>query len=299
MKFTLPWLKDHLDTDASLTEIVDKLTMIGLEVETRRGQGGAAQALCHRQRHLRREASQRRPPARVHGRHAGDGKPIQVVCGAPNARAGMKGVFAAPGTFIPGKNMTLEVGKIRGVESRGMLLSEAEMMISDDHDGIVDLPADAPVGKSYVDWAGAAEPVIEINLTPNRPDCTGVNGIARDLGAASIGTYKDNAPKPVKGAFPCPVKVTIEEPRAVPGLRPAAGARRQERPLARLAAKAADGHRPAAHQRAGRHHQFHHLRPRPPAARVRRRQGQRQSHRPPRQKRRNAAGARRQDLHAR
>ena len=85
----------------------------------------------------------------------GDGKPIQVVCGAPNARAGMKGVFSAPGTFIPGKNMTLEVGKIRGVESRGMLCSEAELMISDDHDGIIDLPADAPVGESYVEWAGA------------------------------------------------------------------------------------------------------------------------------------------------
>ena len=139
----------------------------------------------------------------------GDGKPIQVVCGAPNARAGMKGVFAAPGAFIPGKNMTLAVGKIRDVESRGMLLSEAELMISDDHDGIIDLPADAPVGKSYVDYAGAAEPVIEINLTPNRPDCTGVAGIARDLGAASLGTFKDRPPKPVKGAFPCPVKVTI------------------------------------------------------------------------------------------
>ena len=145
----------------------------------------------------------------------------------------------------------------------------------------------------------SAEPVIEINLTPNRPDCTGVNGIARDLGAASIGTFKDRPPKPVKGTFPCPVKVTIESAGTVPGLRPAAGARRQERPLARLAAKAAHGHRPAADQRAGRHHQFHHLRPRPPAARVRRRKGARQSHRAPRQERRDAARARRQDLHAR
>ncbi len=151
----------------------------------------------------------------------GDGKPIQVVCGAPNARAGMKGVFSAPGTFIPGKNMTLEVGKIRGVESRGMLLSEAELMISDDHDGIIDLPADAPVGKPYVEWAGAAEPVIEINLTPNRPDCTGVAGIARDLGATLIGDYKENAPKRVEGRFPCPVTVTIESPELCPafGLR--------------------------------------------------------------------------------
>ncbi len=140
----------------------------------------------------------------------GDGKPIQVVCGAPNARAGMKGVFSPPGTFIPGKNITLTVGTIRGVESRGMLCSAAELQLSDDHDGIIELPADAPVGKSYADWAALSDPVIEINLTPNRPDCTGVNGIARDLGATLIGDFKDKAPKPVKGTFPCPVKVTLD-----------------------------------------------------------------------------------------
>ncbi len=122
----------------------------------------------------------------------------------------MKGVFSAPGTFIPGKNITLEVGTIRGVESRGMLCSAAELMISDDHDGIIELPADAPVGKSYVEWAAVSDPVIEINLTPNRPDCTGVNGIARDLGATAIGDFKDRPPKQVKGAFPCPVKVTLD-----------------------------------------------------------------------------------------
>ena len=154
----------------------------------------------------------------------GDGKPIQVVCGAPNARAGMKGVFSPPGTFIPGKNITLTVGTIRGVESRGMLCSAAELMISDDHDGIIELPADAPVGKSYVEWAGLSEPVIDINLTPNRPDCTGVNGIARDLGAASIGAFKDRPPKPVKGTFPCPVKVTLDF-GATPSLCPAFGLR--------------------------------------------------------------------------
>src|SRR6202795_2643506 len=154
----------------------------------------------------------------------GDGKPIQVVCGAPNAHAGMKGVFSAPGTFIPGKNITLAVGTIRGVESRGMLCSAAELMISDDHDGIIELPADAPVGKSYVEWAGVSDPVIEINLTPNRPDCTGVSGIARDLGATSLGTYKDKIPKPVKGTFPCPVKVTLDF-GATPSLCPAFGLR--------------------------------------------------------------------------
>jgi phenylalanyl-tRNA synthetase beta chain len=154
----------------------------------------------------------------------GDGNPIQVVCGAPNARTGMKGVFSAPGTFIPGKNITLTVGTIRGVESRGMLCSAAELMISDDHEGIIDLPADAPVGKSYVEWAGASEPVIEINLTPNRPDCTGVSGIARDLGATSIGTYNDKIPKPAKSSFPCPVKVTLDFGKT-PSLCPAFGLR--------------------------------------------------------------------------
>jgi phenylalanyl-tRNA synthetase beta chain len=154
----------------------------------------------------------------------GDGKPIQVVCGAPNARAGMKGVFSPPGTFIPGKNITLSVGTIRGVESRGMLCSPSELMISDDHEGIIDLPADAPVGKSYAEWAALGDPVIEINLTPNRPDCTGVAGIARDLGATSIGIYKNKIPKPVKGAFPCPVKVTLDFGKT-PSLCPAFGLR--------------------------------------------------------------------------
>ncbi len=119
----------------------------------------------------------------------GDGKPVQVVCGAPNARAGMKGVFAPPGTYIPGKDITLGVGKIRGVESRGMLCSERELQLSDDHDGIIDLPADAPVGSRLRECAGLDDPVIEINLTPNRPDCTGVHGIARDLAAADIGKF--------------------------------------------------------------------------------------------------------------
>ena len=147
----------------------------------------------------------------------GDGNPIQVVCGAPNARTGMTGVFSPPGTYIPGKKITLGVGTIRGVESRGMLVSEAEMELSDDHDGIIDLPSDAPVGQSYAKWAGLDDAVIEINLTPNRPDCTGVHGIARDLAAADMGKFIDPAPKPVKGAFPCPVAVKIESPELCPG----------------------------------------------------------------------------------
>ena len=131
------------------------------------------------------------------------------MCGAPNARTGMKGVFAPPGAFIPGKNMTLGVGTIRGVESRGMLVSEMELQLSDDHEGIIDLPEDAPVGQPYATYAGLDDPVIEINLTPNRPDCTSVHGIARDLAAAGLGKLKGDAVQPVKGAGACPVSVTL------------------------------------------------------------------------------------------
>ena len=223
MKFTLPWLKDHLETDASLGEIVDKLTMIGLEVENVEDKADLLKPFVI----ASVISAEKHPNAdrlKVCMVDIGDGNPIQVVCGAPNARTGMKGVFSAPGTFIPGKNITLTVGTIRGVESRGMLCSAAELMISDDHEGVIDLPADAPVGKSYVEWAGASEPVIEINLTPNRPDCTGVSGIARDLGATSIGTYNDKIPKPAKSSFPCPVKVTLDFGK-MPSLCPAFGLR--------------------------------------------------------------------------
>jgi phenylalanyl-tRNA synthetase beta chain len=220
VKFTLAWLKEHLDTDEPLAAIVDKLTMIGLEVERVEDKAAALKPFVI----ASVISAEKHPNAdrlRVCMVDTGDGQPIQVVCGAPNARAGMKGVFSAPGAFIPSKNITLAVGTIRGVESRGMLMSEAELQLSDNHDGIIDLPADAPVGKSYADYAALGEPVIEINLTPNRPDCTGVNGIARDLGAASMGTFKDKIAKPVKGEFPCPVKVSIEAAPLCPafGLR--------------------------------------------------------------------------------
>src|SRR3954463_16792115 len=216
MKFTLSWLKEHLDTDASLDDIVTKLTMVGLEVESVEDKGKALAPYV-----IARVIDAKQHPnadrLRVCIVDTGSGDPIQVVCGAPNARAGMKGVFSAPGTYIPGKKITLGVGTIRGVESRGMLVSEAEMELSDDHEGIIDLPADAPIGESYAKWAGLDDPVIEINLTPNRPDCTGVHGIARDLAAADMGKFIDPAPKPVKGAFPCPVSVTIQNPELCPG----------------------------------------------------------------------------------
>jgi phenylalanyl-tRNA synthetase beta chain len=209
MKFTFAWLKEHLDTDAALDAIVAKLTMIGLEVERVEDKAKALSPFTI----ARVISAEQHPNAdrlRVCMVDTGTGDPVQVVCGAPNARSGMKGVFSAPGAFIPGKNMTLAVGTIRGVESRGMLLSEAELEISDDHDGIIDLPVDAPVGTPYARWAGIDDPVIEINLTPNRPDCAGVHGIARDLAAADLGTFKDPSIKPVKGEFPCPVAVTLD-----------------------------------------------------------------------------------------
>src|SRR6266496_4474032 len=216
MKLTLAWLKEHLDTEAPLAAIVDRLTMIGLEVESvvERGKMLAPFTIA------RVTSAEQHPNAdrlRVCMVDTGAGDPVQVVCGAPNARAGMKGVFVPPGAFIPGKNMTLGIGKIRGVESRGMLVSEFELQISDDHEGIIDLPADAPIGAAYAKWAGLDDPVIEINLTPNRPDCTGVHGIARDLAAAGMGRLRESQIKPIKGAFPCPVSVTIENPELCPG----------------------------------------------------------------------------------
>ncbi|WP_108662541.1 phenylalanine--tRNA ligase subunit beta [Acuticoccus kandeliae] len=189
MKFTLSWLKDHLATDASLEAIVDRLTAIGLEVE---GVENPAAALAPF-RIARVTSAVQHPNAdrlRVLTVDPGDGSALQVVCGAPNAREGLVGVFAAPGSHIPGTGIDLAVGSIRGVESHGMMLSEREMGLSEDHDGIVDLPADAPVGTPYVEWAEINDPVIEIGLTPNRADCLGVRGIARDLAAAGLGTLK-------------------------------------------------------------------------------------------------------------
>jgi phenylalanyl-tRNA synthetase beta chain len=217
MKFTLSWLKDHLDTDEPVEKLADKLTMIGLEVENLEDKAKALAPFTI----ARVISAEQHPNAdrlRVCMVDAGNGAaPVQVVCGAPNARAGLVSVFSAPGTYIPGKNITLGVGTIRGVESRGMLCSAAELQISEDHDGIMELPADAPLGKGYAEWARLGDPMFEINLTPNRQDCTGVHGIARDLAAADMGKFRDPGIKPVKGEFPCPVKVTVEDATLCPG----------------------------------------------------------------------------------
>ena len=211
MKFTLSWLKEHLDTTASLSEIADKLTMIGLEVEgiVDHGKVLAPYVIA---KVISAEQHPNADRLRVCKVDIGDGKETQVVCGAPNARGGMTAVFGPPGAYVPGKNITLAIGNIRGVESRGMMISGAEIGVSDDHDGIIELPADVPAGKSYAEYAGLNDPMIEINLTPNRSDCTGVSGIARDLAATDIGVLLERGPKPVKGTFPCPVSVTLDFP---------------------------------------------------------------------------------------
>lgn len=217
MKFTLSWLKDHLDTDEPLEKLADKLTMIGLEVENIEDKAKALKPFTI----AKVISAEQHPNAdrlRVCMVDTGDGgAPVQVVCGAPNARTGLVSVFSPPGTYIPGKDITLGVGTIRGVESRGMLCSAAELQISNDHDGIMELPADAPIGAAYAAWAGLGDPVVEINLTPNRQDCTGVHGIARDLAAADMGKFKDPTIKPIKGEFPCPVKVAVEDATLCPG----------------------------------------------------------------------------------
>ncbi|MFC3075743.1 phenylalanine--tRNA ligase subunit beta [Shinella pollutisoli] len=208
MKFTLSWLKDHLDTDATLEEICARLTAIGLEVED------VDDKAAYRPFVIARVVSAEQHPnadkLKVLMVDTGKGDPVQVVCGAPNARAGLVGAFVSPGTFVPGIGVTLAVGTIRGVESRGMMCSEKELEISDNHDGIIDLPADAPVGTSFAAYAGLDDPVIEINLTPNRPDCTSIYGIARDLAASGLGTLK--APKAPAFAVEgdTPVKVTLD-----------------------------------------------------------------------------------------
>jgi len=208
VKLTLAWLKEHLDTGVSLDGIVETLTMIGLEVE-----GVEDPAKKYAGFRVARVISAEKHPnadrLKVCMVDPGDGRPIQVVCGAPNARAGMTGVFAPAGSHIPGTGMHLEKGMIRGVESNGMLLSERELGLSDDHTGIVDLPAGAPVGEAYAAYAGLDDPVIDVAVTANRPDAFGVTGIARDLAAAGAGQLIERPVGPVAGDGPCPVDVRL------------------------------------------------------------------------------------------
>ena len=215
MKFSFEWLKDHLETSASAEEIADKLTNIGLEVEEL---SNPAEALAPFRvaKVLTAEKHPQADKLQVLTVDAGTGEEIQVVCGAPNARAGMLGVFGPPGAYIPGSDLTLKVAAIRGVESRGMMCSSRELELGDDHEGIIELPDDAPVGASFTEYAGLDDPVFDVAITPDRQDCMGVRGIARDLAAAGMGVLKPLGVPQIEGSFPCPVPVTIQDQEGCP-----------------------------------------------------------------------------------
>ena len=209
MKFTLSWLKEHLDTTASLQGITDTLTMVGLEIE---GVDDRSKGLETFVTARVVEATQH-PNAdrlRVCKVDPGNGEIVELVCGAPNARTGLVGVFAPGGSYIPGTDITLKPTEIRGVTSNGMLLSEREMGISDEHDGIVDLPEDTQIGRPAIEVMGLNDPIIEIAITPNRGDCLGVRGVARDLAAAGIGSLKPLANGPVPGLFDSSINVHLD-----------------------------------------------------------------------------------------
>ena len=213
MKFTLSWLKEHLDTTAPVAEITEVLTDLGLEVEGVENRLDALKEFT-----LGRVLSATKHPDADRltvCQVLTDRGTKQIVCGAPNARAGITAVIAHPGTYIPGIDTTIQVGKIRGVESHGMMCSEREMLLSDEHDGIIEL-ASGEVGENFTDWLAAndparIDPVIEIAITPNRQDALGVEGIARDLAARGLGTLIENPVQPVQGQFPCPINVTIDD----------------------------------------------------------------------------------------
>jgi len=216
MKVTLGWLKEHLDTEADLETICRTLTAVGLEVEGVEDRGAALAPFVV----ARVVAAEPHPNAdrlKVCSVDPGTGETVQVICGAPNARAGMTGVFAPPGAYIPGTGTTLGKGLIRGVESAGMLVSEREMGLSDEHEGIIDLATfdggvEAEPGTPFADLLRLNDPVIEIGLTPDRGDCAGVRGIARDLAAAGLGRLKPLDATPVAGAFPSPIAVRFAFP---------------------------------------------------------------------------------------
>jgi phenylalanyl-tRNA synthetase beta chain len=214
MKFSLEWLKYFLDTDASVAEISATLNKIGHEVE---GIEDPADRLAGF-RVARVLTAARHPDAdklQVLTVDTGEGDPLQVVCGAPNARAGMKGVLGLPGAIVPANGMELRKSAIRGVESNGMMCSVRELELGDEHDGIIELPDDAPVGASFAEYH-AASPIFDVAITPNRPDCMGVYGIARDLAAAGIGTFKPIEIPAIEAGFACPIEIRTDDPAGCP-----------------------------------------------------------------------------------
>ncbi len=214
MKFSLTWLKDHLETEASVAEIAAKLNAIGLEVEgiedpADKLSGFTVARVLTAERHPNADKLQ------VLTVDTGAGEPLQVVCGAPNARAGLVGVLGLPGAVVPSGGFELKKSAIRGVESNGMMCSTRELELGEDHDGIIELPADAPVGTPFAQYHGA-DPVFDVAITPNRPDCMGVYGIARDLAAAGLGTLRPIAVQQVDGFFPCPMPIRTDDPEGCP-----------------------------------------------------------------------------------
>ncbi|MBL27639.1 MAG: phenylalanine--tRNA ligase subunit beta [Rhodospirillaceae bacterium] len=207
MKFTLGWLRDHLDTDADLATITERLTALGLEVEsvTDRASELASFTVAHVVEAVPHPNADRLRLCKVDT----GSEVLDVICGAPNARTGIKAVFAPIGSIIPGSGMKLEKKPIRGITGYGMLCSEREMGLGDNHDGIIELPEDAPLGRPFAEVMGLDDPVIDIAITPNRGDCLGVLGIARDLAAAGLGRLKDAAPPAVPGTFASPISVRL------------------------------------------------------------------------------------------
>jgi phenylalanyl-tRNA synthetase beta chain len=210
MKFPLSWLKEHLQTDAGARSVADTLTNIGLEVEALEDKAAALKAFSVA-RVLSAKPHPNADKLRLLEVDTGEGM-VQVVCGAPNARPGLVGVFAPPGTYIPGSEMTLAIAKIRGVESRGMMCSERELELSAEHEGIIELNPQTPIGSPAAAALGLGDPVIDVAITPNRGDCTSAYGIARDLAAAGLGAMKTNAVAPVPGRFPSPIAITLDFP---------------------------------------------------------------------------------------
>lgn len=212
MKFTLSWLFDHLETDASLAQITQALTLIGLEVEAVEDPSAKLAAFTVAEIIDTRPHpdADRLQICKIRTQTDGQSSEMELVCGAPNARAGLKGIYAREGAVIPSNGMVLKKAKIRGVESRGMMCSEAELELSDASDGIIELPEDAEIGASAAAILGLDDPVIEIAITPNRPDCLGVRGIARDLAAFGLGTLKPDLYAEIIGSDACPISIQVE-----------------------------------------------------------------------------------------
>jgi phenylalanyl-tRNA synthetase beta chain len=208
MKFTLSWLKEHLETEASLDEILEKLTSLGLVVDRveNKAEALASFTICEIIEAGRHPNADRLQVCRV---NTGT-EVLQVVCGAPNARKGLKTILAKPGVVIPSSQQVLKVGKVRDVESYGMLCSASELLLEEESEGIFEADPSAPVGESFVKWAGLDDVLIEVDITPNRADCLGVYGIARDLSATGIGKLKPLKAPVIKGNFPCPLSLTVD-----------------------------------------------------------------------------------------